>query len=337
MKLTPRQEQILDLIIQLYSQNEEPVGSRTLLENSRLKVSPATVRNDMMALEQLGFLNKAHTSSGRIPSFDGYRFYIDRLIDREDRQVEFEPAQSLTNPPQAAYDFQHFSTGLADKVSRLTKLPVVLTIQQDRYRTVKDFHLLALNDFQLLASVILDSGGVESEIFTLNQSIKEETLNKLAAFLKSELTDLTLDVAFQRLQLTLPLRIQQIVGLQLNFASLIQKAIDRHDRTFYHCAGKNQLFDLLDPKNTATSMKALFNMMDGDQEWLDYLTQRKAGIDVTLDFQVPPYQLRNLALLSTKLKVNTSTLVIALIGPAAMAYDKVIHLMHQLMFELTNY
>ena len=79
--LTARQQQILQLIVQLYGQYEEPIGSKTLLQKSLLDVSPATVRNDMLALERIGYLKKAHSSSGRIPSFDGYRYYVDRLIE----------------------------------------------------------------------------------------------------------------------------------------------------------------------------------------------------------------------------------------------------------------
>ena len=88
MSLTPRQQQILQLIVKLYGETEEPIGSRTLLQRSVLQVSPATVRNDMMALEQLGFLMKAHSSSGRIPSYEGYQFYIDQLIEQIKQESE---------------------------------------------------------------------------------------------------------------------------------------------------------------------------------------------------------------------------------------------------------
>lgn len=336
MKLTPRQEQILHLIIQLYSQNEEPVGSRTLLENSRLKVSPATIRNDMMALEQLGYLNKAHTSSGRIPSFDGYRFYIDRLIDRED-DVNQEDRMFELGLRQQTYDIQHYATRLVDRLSQLTNLPVVLNMKQDQLSRVRDFRLSYHTDTQLIGTLILDQGAVESEIFTLPYSLSANSLEKLQDFLQQELINLPLDIVYQRLQLTLPLRIQQLIGMQLNFASLIQKAIDRHGSHYYHCAGKNQLFDLLDPKNTSTAIKSMFELIDGNQQWLAFLDNLKMGMEVKLDFQAPPYQLKNLALVSAKIQLSGTTLVVALIGPATMAYEKVIQLMHQLMFELTNY
>ena len=87
MMLTNRQLLILQLIIQLYTETLEPVGSKKLMEVAELPFSSATIRNEMMKLEEMGYLEKNHTSSGRVPSNKGYRYYIDNILPRQKQPV----------------------------------------------------------------------------------------------------------------------------------------------------------------------------------------------------------------------------------------------------------
>ena len=162
MNLTPRQQQILQLIVKLYGETEEPIGSRTLLQRSVLQVSPATVRNDMMALEQLGFLMKAHSSSGRIPSYEGYQFYIDQLIEQIKQESENKPEQSNKLFGERYYDVQQFVLHATNQLAQYTGYPVVVLISNLSHRRMRDFKLTKLSDYQLIASVISDHGQVES-------------------------------------------------------------------------------------------------------------------------------------------------------------------------------
>ena len=88
LELDERKEKILKAIIQTYLETGEPVGSRTISKYSDLKLSSATIRNEMSDLEELGYIIQPHTSAGRIPSDKGYRFYVDQIIKEKDSQVE---------------------------------------------------------------------------------------------------------------------------------------------------------------------------------------------------------------------------------------------------------
>ncbi|MEE3378675.1 MAG: HrcA family transcriptional regulator, partial [Lachnospiraceae bacterium] len=86
-ELDDRKKKILNMLIETYLKTGEPVGSRTISKDSELNLSSATIRNEMSDLEELGYLLSPHTSAGRIPSDKGYRFYVDQLIERQDREV----------------------------------------------------------------------------------------------------------------------------------------------------------------------------------------------------------------------------------------------------------
>lgn len=336
MNLTSRQEQILALIVQLYSQSSEPVGSRTLLEKSPLKVSSATIRNDMVVLEQVGFLMKAHSSSGRIPSFDGYRFYIDRLIDRESENHQVAVLHDEVLERLNSQDLFHFVSKCADHLANHLGLPVATMVTSDQQRRMKDFRLTLLSDYQLLASIITDHGDVESDLMELNYSLSQEMVGKLEQLIQSELIDLRLDEVFQRMKLTLPLRIQQLTGMQLNFAPLVEKAIQHYDTRFYYNAGKNYLFDMLDSSNPSNAVRLLFDLLDGNSSWFDFLDKVKSGINIELDFMAPPYHFNQLGVVSIKKQFLHQTMVIAIVGPSSMAYQKIVDSINQIMVDLAQ-
>ena len=106
MELDERKKQILYAVIKTYLETGEPVGSRTISKYEDLKISPATIRNEMADLEDLGYLMQPHTSAGRIPSDKGYRFYVDRMLANEKKEVE---------------DMKEILIEKADKMERLLK------------------------------------------------------------------------------------------------------------------------------------------------------------------------------------------------------------------------
>lgn len=337
MSLTPRQQQILQLIVKLYGETEEPIGSRTLLQRSVLQVSPATVRNDMMALEQLGFLMKAHSSSGRIPSYEGYQFYIDQLIEQIKQESENKPEQSSKLFGERYYDVQQFALHATNQLAQYTGYPVVVLISKLSHRRMRDFKLTKLSDYQLIASVISDHGQVESQLFDLSYALKDEVIDRIEQIIQDELIDLTLDDVYQRMKLTIPLKIQQAVSVQLNFASLIKKAIEAHDSPYYHVAGKNHLFDLIDPQLPTEGWRTLFDLIDGNEAWYQFLTDAKVGLNVTFDFTTPPYHFKNVSIVTAKSKIGNHVITFGLVGPATMPYHKIMTGMQDLLIELSNY
>ena len=181
--LSERRLEVLRAIVQDYVGTEEPVGSKALTERHNLHVSPATVRNDMAALEDEGFIAQPHTSAGRIPTDKGYRLFVDKLAD----------VKPLSRPERSAIEnFLDGAVDLDDVVGRTVRLLAQLTQQVAVVQypsltrsTVRHVELLALAPARLMLVLITDTGRVEQRLIDCPSPIAETTLADLRARLNS--------------------------------------------------------------------------------------------------------------------------------------------------------
>lgn len=182
--LSERRLEVLRAIVQDYVGTEEPVGSKALTERHNLRVSPATVRNDMAALEDEGYIAQPHTSAGRIPTDKGYRLFVDKLAD----------VKPMTSPERRA--IHHFLDGaldLDDVVARTVRLLAQLTRQVAVVQypsltrsTVRHVELLSLAPARLMLVLITDTGRVEQRLIDCPTPMGEATLADLRARLNSK-------------------------------------------------------------------------------------------------------------------------------------------------------
>jgi len=168
---------VLRAIIEDYVATEEPVGSRALVERHQLGVSPATVRNDMAALEEEGFIAQPHTSAGRVPTDKGYRLFVDRL-------TTVKPMSAAER--RAIATFLDQSVDLDDVVQRSVRLLAQLTRQVAVVQyptlsgsTVRHIDVIALTSTRLLLVLILSTGRVEQRLVELDHELDEEQLGAL--------------------------------------------------------------------------------------------------------------------------------------------------------------
>jgi heat-inducible transcriptional repressor len=184
--LSERRLQVLRAIVQDYVGTEEPVGSKALTERHNLGVSPATVRNDMAALEEDGYIAQPHTSAGRIPTDKGYRLFVDRLAD----------VKPMTGPERRAIqNFLEGAVDLDDVVARTVRLLAQLTRQVAVVQypsltrsAVRHVELLALAPARVMLVLITDTGRVEQRMIDCPAPIGENTLADLRARLNSRTT-----------------------------------------------------------------------------------------------------------------------------------------------------
>ncbi|SOD64481.1 heat-inducible transcription repressor HrcA [Streptomyces zhaozhouensis] len=183
--LNERRLEVLRAIVQDYVGTEEPVGSKALTERHNLQVSPATVRNDMAALEEDGYIAQPHTSAGRVPTDKGYRLFVDRLAG----------VKPLSSPERRA--IQHFLDGavdLDDVIARTVRLLAQLTRQVAVVQypslsrsTVRHVELLALAPARVMLVLITDTGRVEQRMIDCPAPLGETSLADLRARLNSRI------------------------------------------------------------------------------------------------------------------------------------------------------
>jgi heat-inducible transcriptional repressor len=181
--LDDRKLDVLRAIVEDYVQTQEPVGSKALVDRHQLDVSPATVRNDMAALEEEGFIMQPHTSAGRIPTDKGYRLFVDRLTSIK----PLSPAErrAIATFLQGAVDIDDVVHRSVRLLAQLTQQVAIVQYPTLSHSTVRHVEVVTLSATKLLLVVILSSGRVEQRIIELPNAVDDDVLADLRARLNT--------------------------------------------------------------------------------------------------------------------------------------------------------
>src|SRR4051812_20042765 len=183
MSLDDRKLEVLRAIVEDYVQTQEPVGSKALVDRHRLGVSPATVRNDMAALEEEGFIMQPHTSAGRIPTDKGYRLFVDRLTSVK----PLSPAErrAIATFLQGAVDLDDVVHRSVRLLAQLTQQVAIVQYPTLSRSTVRHVEVVTLSPSKLLLVVITSSGRVEQRVVELPGAVDDDVLADLRARLNT--------------------------------------------------------------------------------------------------------------------------------------------------------
>ncbi len=184
--LTPRQKLILAAIVEDYVRYAEPVGSRTLSKHRGFQISPATIRNEMADLEELGYLDQPHTSAGRVPSQKGYRFYVDHLATSAD--IDPETVMSLrTLFQEQMVEIERVIQQTSTVLSQLTQYTTVVLGPKIHQEKIKHIQLIPLSGGTAVAILVTDTGHVENRQVHLSEDISSDAVVQMVNLLNSKL------------------------------------------------------------------------------------------------------------------------------------------------------
>ncbi|MCY3905856.1 MAG: heat-inducible transcriptional repressor HrcA [Anaerolineaceae bacterium] len=186
--LTRRQEEILALIIESYTANPEPVSSRYLQDACELGVSSATIRNEMALLEEKGLIRAPHTSAGRVPTEDGYRYFVSRLMTRGSLTAveESRITESMRTPPAATEQWMRLAATLLARTARSAALVTAPISEASRF---KHLELISIQGRLVLMVLVLHSGNVHQQMLTLVESPGQTALAEAARRLNAVCLD----------------------------------------------------------------------------------------------------------------------------------------------------
>lgn len=192
MQLEERKKKVLEAIILDYIATAEPVGSRTITKKYDLGVSPATIRNEMADLEDMGLIEQPHTSAGRIPSQIGYRYYVDYLMEKENLTNEIKKyiRKNLREEIKAKEDMIRRALRLLSQISRHTALMIVSAFSQN---IVSHIQLLPVSDHRMVLILVLDNGHVEHQIIELKTALSEGEIAELTEMLRQAVCGKTVE------------------------------------------------------------------------------------------------------------------------------------------------
>lgn len=328
--LNERKKKILQIIIEDYISSAEPVGSRTIARKYDLGLSPATIRNEMSDLELLGYLEQPHTSAGRIPSAQAYRFYVDALI---------EPG-TLTDNDMALIDgwynerrrnIDDIFQSTAKILSRMTQnVSMVLTNQQ----TIANFcylKFLPLDSQHAILCIVADDGSIDTNVVDIPLGMSSEEMDYLAGKMSKLLEDRNLsDISVEILQNVHT----DVVEDKLIFSSLLQavrKMTGRRQEQKVFLGGTKQLLNQPEFRDVER-VRNLLGILEEEKVLKDLLQGGEdSGLKVTIGSENKFTDIQDCSMVQATYRLNGQIVgTMAVLGPTRMEYGKVISVMDYL-------
>ena len=332
--LTERQLTVLKLIIQIYTTTGIPVGSKTLM-NEGLNASSATIRNDMSVLEQEGLIEKTHSSSGRVPSAQGYRFYVDHLLKpiSLNQQELSHIQQSFSQEFHAINDIIKKSAKILSDLTSYTAFSLGPEVND---RRLTGFRIVPLNSHQLMAIIVTDRGNVESQVFTIPENVSSQDIEMTVKIINDKLVGQPLMTVYHKLRTEIPLLLQKHYqtpgGIMWLFDSMLGHAFE--DRVYV--SGKMNLLDM----GTVTDIsqfKSVYSLMNNSDQLTNLISPMNDGIVLRIGHEINNKLLTNMSLVSASYEVSGHGKgTIALLGPQHMSYEKIFGIVEAFRTELTR-
>ena len=324
--LNDRAQQLLRYLVQKYIREGQPVGSRVLSKETGLDVSPATIRNIMSDLEDLGFIAAPHTSAGRVPTVAGYRFFVDTLIKfspPRDRDLSRARGrlQSAGDDPKA------LAESASELLSSFTQLAGVVTLPRAGHRSLRQIEFLPLSDRRLLAIIVLNDKEVHNKIVEVDRDFDESQLRRAANYLNEQFAGKDLDDVRKELLEELQRTQESLNQMMLDAIALAQKAFaDDASKSEFVLAGETNLMGL-DELSDMDTLKRLFEAFNNKRDILHLLDRSLGGEGVQIFIgKESGYQLLDeCSVVAAPYGDDDEAVgVLAVIGPTRMAYERVI-------------
>ncbi len=191
-ELTKRQEAILSLIVRAHTENAEPISSRFLMEHSGLGVSSATIRNEMAVLEEKGYVNAPHTSAGRVPTENGYRYFVKRLLNNGELSSG-EQTQITEKIKASPLGTETWLRAAAATLARVARTASIVTPPLAETSRFKHMELISIQGRLVLLVLVLHGGSVHQRMLNLGEAIPQERLSDIATRLNNLCLDLTMN------------------------------------------------------------------------------------------------------------------------------------------------
>ena len=338
--LTNRQINILDALIRLYTSTRHPIGSKTIMTETAIDASSATIRNELSFLEKLGFIQKTHSSSGRVPSMKGYRYYIDHLV--KPQEVAEEKLQIINevlgNHVKQMDDIMNQSAKL---LSDLTSYTAIVLGPKAESSRLTGFRLVALNDNLVMAIVQTDGGLIENKVFRLPKPIDESDLVKVANIFNQHLVGLPLMEVARKLEQDIPFLIRKYASNAMDMYLSLESALNASAEDRYHISGKMNLLDFTEDMDKQ-QLKSLYSILDnkGNLNFLIDPTHEDFVVKIGDEFDNELFT--NFSLVTAAYQVSGHGRgILAVLGPTNMPYDETFGVLDvfrkQLTYTLLNY
>lgn len=335
VELSERKHTILRAIIQNYLETGEPVGSRTLSKSTDLKLSSATIRNEMADLEDLGYIFQPHTSAGRIPSDKGYRLYVDMLMRDKEQELEELKSVMLEKTDRVEKVLKQAAKVLAANTNYAT----LVSSPVNRRNTLKFIQLSQVDARQIVAVIVMSGNVIKNKIIDVGEMLGNETLLKLNMLLNTTLNGMSIE----EINLGLIARLKEQAGIHSNVISNVLDAvadiIHVEDDMEIYTSGATNIFkypELSDKQNA----QEILNAFEEKQQLAELVTETLSseenhGIQVYIGDEAPVKTMRDCSVVTATYDLGDGMKgTIGIIGPKRMDYEHVMKTLKTLQSKL---
>src|SRR5690625_1981463 len=332
--LSKRQLFILQSIIDDFIIEAKPIGSRAISKKEKVNVSAATVRNVMADLEEMGFLEKTHSSSGRIPSEKAYRFYVDHVIGPTLRELEMDIIGEMIS--DNIVEFEHIVQTSAEVLSHLTNYTAIILGPQVDDATLKEIQILKLSPYTAVAILVTNTGHVEHKTFSSSAIINESELETIVNILNDRLMGVSILQLSYKLETEVFDLLQKYVKDFNSIYHYLQNILSYETSAKLYIGGQSNL--LMQPEfNDIEKIYDFYTLLENEEAMIHLLSNHKNGIHVTIGNENELEAIKHLSLITSSYKSGLNQFgTIGLIGPTRMEYRKVIRLLKGLSEELSS-
>jgi len=337
--LTDRQKIILQILVDDYIRSAEPVGSRTISKRPDMSISPATVRNEMADLEELGFLEQPHTSAGRIPSQKGYRFYVDHLLQPE--QFSERDVGTIRNAFVSKIDqMEQVVQQTATILSSLTNYTSIVLGPQVFTTSLRHIQLLPLSGRQAVALIVADNGHVENRIVTIPDGVAPEAIQHYVELLNRKLVGLPLHKLKSALNTVIADELRRYSEQYDNVMSFLNQMMtpaEENAGAKIYLGGTTMILNQPEFRNI-DKLKPLLDMFE-QSDVLARLFEAGPthGVQVRIGQENPLETVHECSLITASYMLNGEAVgTIGVLGPTRMDYGRVIGIMHHLSQNLSG-
>lgn len=324
-----RQNEILKIIVEEYIKTAKPVGSKSICDT--LNCSSATVRNEMSYLEEVGYLEKTHTSSGRVPSELGYRYYVDNLMKpKELTGEEVLTLQTILN--NQSLQLSDVITKSMEIISDMTNYTSLVLGNGSLTSRLKKVEVVPINETTVIAVIITDKGHIENKTINIDEKINVDEIKKMVELINNLLIGTPIDEVTKKLEFEIKPIIGKYIKQQEMIYNMFYNAFNdiKEKSNSYHFQNKINL--LSQPEfNDADKIRNIVSKLE-NKDVISNIEEVNNGINVYIghDSNIDD----DVTVIKTKYNINGEEGTLAVIGPKRMEYDKVVGILDYIKKEI---
>jgi len=337
MDLSERKLKILQAIISDFVTTAEPIGSRTLSKRLDMEISPATIRNEMSDLEEMGLLTHPHTSAGRVPSEAAYRLYVNELMKKNNLTAS-QKKSIASRLEQDVAEFNEAIKHAARVLSEITNLTSFALTPNQTDARLKYINLLPVDDRTVVLMIVSESGKVSNQALHINVPYTEENLNLLAKSLTHSYRGKTISEALTSdIIESFTDDIKAMEGLTRDVMPNFMKSLEEMLNVDLYMDGLTNIFSIPEFSSDMEKTRRFMEMVARKDDLTQTLINRDNGVIITIGHENPEVDLQDCTMITATYHIDGKLAgKIGVIGPTRMKYAEVTSVIEYLTDNISN-